>query len=247
MGWINVNKNIQCDFTKTCHCCGSRTSKPRVQKYSFVYTDHTRKVIYHSIPKCGSTSLRSMLFPNKGRKADYASLIPYPVYVNEYFKFTVCRNPYSRAVSNYVSFTTQPGRVKQMKQFVREPGKLTFEEFLIFASQVKNHHWLPQVNYIKGYQLDYIGKLENIQKDYRVIMRQIRKNSLEQLCLSSELSHEQLVNFKKDNWYAAKKQIAHANSSTQEHYTSYYNDTTFKMVSDLYREDLSFFKYSFGD
>lgn len=246
MGWINVNKNIQCDFTETCQCCGSRTTKPRIQKYSFVYTDHTRKVIYHSIPKCGSTSLRSMLFPSG--KTDYASLVPYPLYVDEYFKFTVCRNPYSRAVSNFVSFTTQPGRINQMKQFIDVPSELTFEKFLMFASQVKNHHWLPQVNFIKGYQLDYIGKLENIQKDYRIIMKQIRKNSLEQLCLSSELSHEQLVNFEKDSWYkTGGKRVVHANASTQRPYMSYYNDTTFKMVSDMYREDLSFFKYSFGD
>lgn len=102
--------------------------------------------------------------------------------LDSYFKFTIARNPYSRILSAYLDKIEN--RDKSQRQIVikflkKNPNdEITFNEFLDFLENGglrQNAHWAPQTDFLVfpiG-QYDYIGKLENLQKDLTRILTTI--------------------------------------------------------------------------
>lgn len=135
---------------------------------------HSKKVIFYHIPKTAGTSIESMLGLTYSKRLIHETLLNHvntpslPAYqhftpseVSEvlrdqgkndvcanYYKFTIVRNPYDRAISTY-KFMCSTGMlkdiVKKMGQF--KNGIKSFNDFLCVA----NHYVKSNVEHVERY------------------------------------------------------------------------------------------------
>jgi hypothetical protein len=207
---------MNCDFS-LCNCPGARKKNNSPFRYTFTYINEDLKALYYDIPKNASTTIRRTLFgPNE--KMSFSEKTEGSI--EEYFRFTFCRNPYSRVVSSYTMFTkwVRPRRV--LSEFISDPEKLTFKEFCKFICIKDNHHWQTQLSYVEGYEIDFIGRVENFKEDFNIVCDKIG---------------------------APQQKPLHKNKSWHKHYTEYYDDETRKIVEEKYAKDIEYFGYKFGE
>jgi len=134
----------------------------------------------------------------------------------DYFKFSIVRNPWSRAFSWYKNVLRDPSH-RELHGVTEET---TFKEFL------KAHagKWMlrPQAYWMKDYNgeipMDYIGKFEDLP------------NVLEHISETLDLGE---ITF------------PHEISGSGEDYREQYDDETRKLIEVIYKEDIERFDYSF--
>lgn len=180
------------------------------------------------------------LKPDEYLKYDYISAEKY----DEYFKFAVVRNPWSRAVSFYKF--SQYRHIVSFNYFVRNELPRLFRE--------KSWFYGPQFNFISiddKEQIDYLARFENLEQDFKEICSSIKipystlphKNKAKRLSLHLSL---------REAYYKLKERpdlLFHLslNSSMKENYTEYYDSSLKKIVSQLYKKDIKKFNYSFAE
>jgi len=203
-----AKENIKCDCS-LCGCPGINN-----YEYSFVYICEKRKFIYYDIPKCASTTLRYLLFQNNN---SYSMRDP-RMDLDSYFKFAFVRNPWDRMVSNWKMFTSKKFPLKQLHTMTNRDLS-RFEDFVNFSVNNHNHHWQPQVLFLPD-NLDYIGRVETFEADYKYICNNIgiRAESIEQM-----------------------------NKTDRKSYWNYYNKSTLDLVSKFYSKDIERFGYNFEE
>ena len=200
-------------------------------KYVSLVSDQEQYVFY-KIYKSGSSTISKILrshtetssLPYKKVlfKNSIEQLNTYHPNLDPYFKFAFVRNPWDRLVSLYsekiVNHKKTINKIPYYKQFIG----LSFESFLdrIIYSDLETcipHHRL-QTHLMPLNKMNFIGKLENFNKDIRVV-----------------LDHLKIKNCK----------IQHLNRSKHSHYFDYYNNRYKKLVESKYAEDIENFNYSF--
>jgi hypothetical protein len=153
---------------------------------------------------------------------------------DEYFKFTLVRNPWERKLSVYSYMVDRAEKIlggskghtdyfrkKSVEIHNRCPDYKTFLKKYCTRPQTKNR----QIDWIlddDGNNLmDYIGKLENIQE------------ATDDIC---------------DKIGIPRKEVSHTNRSEHEHYTEVYDEQwMIDAVETRYRLDIEMFNYKFGD
>ncbi|WP_396274987.1 sulfotransferase family 2 domain-containing protein [Hyphomonas sp.] len=163
---------------------------------------------------------------------------------DSYRKFQVVRNPYNRAISSFLYFLE---RVKSKNEFgdfnvfnsifdknydLNNIKKLS-EAFTLFLLDIKetkftgsfgsNIYDHTQTQFVTP-DLDYFLKLENLCSDIEIVNA---KFNLDLKCLKYD-PHS----FKKVNGYSSIK-------------SKIYSPESRKLVEELYKKDIEFFKYSF--
>lgn len=201
------------------------------------------KGIYMHVHKCAGTSLieafeRSPKVisctsrPGNFLKRTGRERIPDRIWENSY-KFTFIRNPYARVGSAYLMF------ISSEKWQTLFPA---FKDFVLFLkwSNVKEHYVNEEIainDYIEKIdniihhcslyhnpkyllsEMDYIGKLETIEDDFKVLSKQIGLNLNE---------------------------LPHQNKSKKHYdYRDYYDAETRKIIYQIYQDDIERFGYSF--
>jgi hypothetical protein len=139
---------------------------------------------------------------------------------HEYFKFTVVRNPYDRWVSNYHF---------NVKRNHKTTHGRTFKDYvfsMIDESQkeprLKHHLWYNSSwNWISDEKdillVDYIMRFENLEADWKVVSTKLGIDS----------------------------PLPKTNSSKHDHYSKYYDDETYDLVTRHCSKDLEFLGYRF--
>jgi hypothetical protein len=213
--------------------------------------DDKHKFIFVHIPKCAGTSVYKALLSgldenndinntkhggwdakNKIYKQHATALQTKEFYCSgfyNYFRFTFTRNPWSRAISDYLWMTNTDVNSS------REMRKGTFSEYLnnkndFNIKNLKNKsfyrydHILPQTDFIldeNGQSMvNFIGKIENLQQDFNTVCDKIG---------------------------IPQQELPHANKTNHKHYTEYYDDETREIVAQKYARDIECFGYKFGD
>ncbi|MCW1330317.1 sulfotransferase family protein [Campylobacter jejuni] len=187
--------------------------------------------IFIHVPKVAGTSIERVVFETDKWLVGHVRALDY---INQdknkfesYFSFAFVRNPFDRMVSAF-HYLKKGGGNDYDKNWADENLKNfdTFEQFVL-ALQNKNvkdkilswQHFTPQYKFIcdenKNILVNFIGKLENINNDFKIV-----KNEL---------------NFDRN--------LIHSNSSKHEIFSNYYNEKTYNIIAELYKEDFALFDY----
>jgi hypothetical protein len=137
------------------------------------------------------------------------------VYWNEFFKFGFVRNPWDWQVSLYYQMLKdkknhQHNLVKSMKNF---------DEYIRWRVK-EDLHLQKEFFYDKdgNCMVDYIGKFENLEKDFNEVCRRIGVNA----------------------------KLPHSNKGKRRNdYRDYYTKETKKLVEEGFKEDIKLFGYEF--
>ena len=146
--------------------------------------------VFIHIPKTGGTSIEAALdmqhkecfFADKGPdiRIDGYNYQPQHLtlshlqeelnkdFLDSAFKFTIIRNPYDRAISEYF----WRGKITQKDKF--DPS---YKDFLLwvkqFYTQSRHCHAIPQSYYFDGPLYDYVGTTETINDSWVTIQREL--------------------------------------------------------------------------
>ncbi len=138
--------------------------------------------------------------------------------IEEYYKFTIIRNPWDRIASHYRYFKKRDFDYKG-----------SFEGFVnYFCKKIHNRGWkyrdfAPIVDFITlngALAVDFIGRFENLQQDFDIICDKIG---------------------------ISKQELPHINKTKNKHYTEYYDEETRSIVAKKYAKDIEYFGYEFGE
>ena len=135
------------------------------------------------------------------------------------FKFCFVRNPWDRAVSDYLWYK-------------RLDEELSFEKFLSpWSSPSPWCHRRPQIDFAKD--ATFVGRYENLISDFKVVCYLLKIPWFRPWAPPGALIPENFPHEKK--------------SDSRKHYSYYYNNTTKAMIETLYSRDIEFFNYKFED
>lgn len=176
------------------------------------------KVVFVHINKTAGTSIGSALgLKRHHRTASMIRDIVSDEIWNSYFKFAFVRNPWDRMVSMYEY------RVRA-KLDIR-PGE-SFEEWIWTSNEKRKKEplplWGPQTAWFSmdgENTLDFIGRFENIKRDWEVVCSYIGQSI----------------------------ELPRLNVSERRPYQTYYNSETKELVSEWHKEDIEMFGYRFQE
>lgn len=139
-----------------------------------------------------------------------------PAQYDAYFKFTFVRNPWARVFSWYKAAMRDEDEQKRLGI----NGHISFEQALNrFAGKGLI---IPQMYWLKGFNnqvsLDYIGRFETLETDF------------EEICKRASIKGIHLP---------------HKNKGTGEDYRNHYNESSKLIVSEIYKEEIELFNYTF--
>lgn len=135
----------------------------------------------------------------------------------EYYKFTIVRNPWARALSWYKNVMRDELKLKrlgikddlQFKDFLREyVGKISIQP---------QTFWLKSMD--GSINLDFIGKFETLREDFQKACRAMNLSGVE---------------------------LPHELKGSGENYVSLYDEESIQLISEAYREEIELFGYTFG-
>ncbi|MDV5172133.1 sulfotransferase family 2 domain-containing protein [Photobacterium rosenbergii] len=196
------------------------------------------KVIFVHVPKAAGNGITYSLFnrPSSGHYFLSKYFRDDSLKFNEYFKFTVVRNPWDRFVSAYHYLNNDKGGIgvwdKEFKELYLTECK-SFKEFIdkmisddkFLRKVMAWTHFIPQYHYLTlGNKMslehfDFVCRFETIDIDFNHLKKFLNKDSA---CLSV------------------------VNKSNHNHYRDYYTDEyMIQFVRDLYKEDIILLDYEF--
>ena len=154
-----------------------------------------------------------------------------------YFKFCFVRNPFDRIVSCYSNKISQDktlnnewfsnGVARIFKKYKQAFwGGMRFENFLTSVANIDDNRadphfrsqWTTVVDNKNNYLPDFIGKFENLQKDFAFVTKKIG---------------------------FPVNELPHLLKSDHKNYRNYYNEKTITLVRQRYARDLEMFSYDF--
>lgn len=171
---------------------------------------------------------------------------------NSYFKFSITRNPWDRALSYFFWDRRKDSAINPRKRFYHYLG-VPFDEFSIIKDQfsqfILNKTWAQgdddRFNIIDGqhrYRVPAEGYLENNDRFYSIN---------DQLCVDFVIRYEHL----EEDYNELCRRIGipvtglpHLKTGIRKqarHFTEYFDNKTRDIVADSHKNDLRFFGYEF--
>lgn len=135
---------------------------------------------------------------------------------NNYFKFAFVRNPWGRLVSEF-SY-----RMQKRQDIIKSYGLNNQSSFEDYICAIRDRNKIiQQKDYVTDIEgniiVDFIGRLENIEDDFKKICKII----------------------------GVSCKLEKTNKSVHKDYKQYYDSMSKKLVEKLYKEDIELFNYSF--
>jgi chondroitin 4-sulfotransferase 11 len=198
------------------------------------------KILYYPIPKVACSSIKycfaKMLGLICNPKTVHQVLPLTKIEANwkylyeNWFSFAFVRNPWDRIVSCYLdkvadkSFYCKGSLFEGFEKYDSIYYQMGFEEFIHAICQIpdeySNDHFRSQHRFLPHIdELTYIGRFEKLQSDWVYINKETMIN--------------QSINY--TNW------------TNRNHYSSYYNSDTKRMVENRYAVDISLFEYQYDE
>lgn len=150
---------------------------------SIINREHWVKHIFIHVPKCAGSSMESNLhIGGTGHATLYeiSTEIKDTENIDNFFKWTFIRNPFDRVASAWLKMNGKTRKEKEVKEICD-----TFEHFVFMLPELIKEsrssksidpynnilHVQPLDYFIEfdNHKMDFIGKLENIEKDYKIL------------------------------------------------------------------------------
>ena len=185
------------------------------------------KCFFIHIPKTGGSSvgctmgIKNSVANILNHKDDHLTVVEamkyFPKEWNEYFKWTIVRNPWDRFVSMY-----HFRKKKNYSEFIQNK-ELKFDKWLkiilidrAYENQISQSSLIKIENKIA---VDFVARYENLRRDFKYISKTIG--------------------------FSGK--LIHVNKTNHYHYSCYYDKYSVDLVYDICKEDISTFNYKFRD
>jgi|GEM_PF-1047055 hypothetical protein len=195
-----------------------RSFYPSDKQYNLSISED-KKFVWYRVGKVGTRTILDVFNQaNVALSAEHPYDIYYPVNVyKEYFKFAFVRNPWDRLVSHWQN------KVVDRNLYASNIELLNFENYIGFVSsninlEYGNGHLRLQCKLIDLNHIDFLGRFETFEEDLEEVMDIIGIEGI----------------IKKKNVSKRKKD-----------YREYYTASTKDKVAELYKRDISIFKYEF--
>ena len=195
-----------------------------------VSTSKTKKFAWFRMPKVASSSIKENIKSLVNEDIKLRQRLESIDIDNDYFKFTFVRNPWDRISSCYRNkiqkrWKTRPSPSLKQKGLYFENNNLTLKEFLILLEKEDNRfyniHWAPQTIIVDMDKMDFIGRFENLEEDWKYICEKVKIEY-------TKLPH--LLKTKPEN----------------KSYRDYYLDQeSIDIVSRIYAKEIELFNYKF--
>ena len=194
---------------------------------------HKYKCIFIHIPRTAGTSFEVAIngepynysqFKFKHLTASYAKIL-YKDYWNDYFKFSIVRNPWDRMVSmcrfeNFYGCKIRNGKLN-INQYLQKWPVIEIDPRT--DCDINHNNTIYDNSIYKNLlsdDLDFVGKFEKLEENFTFVKQTIG------------------LDFGDFPYY-------HKNKSKHKHYTEYYDDETKEIVGELYKKDIEYFGYEF--
>ena len=190
--------------------------------------DDKNKIIFIHIPRTSGTSMEYFMENNLSEYKDVvkhstAQEVYDSVGVdkwNEYFKFSITRNPYDMVISLYrapifrkIGYHGGTHKQKTLKYFLEHYEPCSWE------------HGVTCLDYINRDDLDYVGEFTKRNETIKIIKQKTG------LSIGKSISLMEIQ----------------AKQENPKHYTEYYDDETRQLVAEKYAKDIEYFGYKFGE
>ncbi len=209
---------------------------------------HEYKFIFIHVAKCAGCSIRNTEWMrSKGLEKECTGHQTIKCYekkfshlFDEYFKFAFVRNPWDRIVSAYEDSPDTMKEIPRFEKFVdilyKHKSLFHEKKSIGWSNEIRIpdipktliHFWPAHLclkNNKGELKIDFIGKFENLQKDFDKISESIGVPS-------SELPHH---NERKTKGRGRRSSF----------YKDLYNDTAINQVAEIYKDDIELFKYEY--
>lgn len=128
--------------------------------------DIDRKWVFVSTPKCATNTMYAVLPQYNGQRVGGFHQRDKGILVNT-FSFTICRNPYDRAVSIWWS-TCHPHEKeykskRDYRAYLKDPTN--FEEFILWFISHKGP-FISQTGWLKGLNINRYLRMEDLKKEF---------------------------------------------------------------------------------
>lgn len=205
---------------------------------------HIHRCIFVHIPKTGGTSVEDIIWPGRrttdelwmgfvdryhnkyqtgGLQHLFATQIRAAVgaeVFSRYYKFSIVRNPWDRAVSQFVFMDTR----EDLRDFIGMKKGDGIKKYAELISKKRHVQWEPQVNFLRDANgetlVDYIGRYETFSDSVLDALRTlaIKANS-----------------------------IPHRKKGLRGPYQGYYDAESRDMIAAMYGADIEAFGYRFTE
>ena len=137
---------------------------------------------------------------------------------NNFFVFTFVRNPFGRILSSYLNWTIN--NTPDFDKYIDMVKIVVENKLYLYKGSINTNdisHYIPMTSMIGNHKLDFIGKFENYEND------------IKKLSEISDMTNLNEIIIKKYNI----------------DYRTFYNERNKKIISELYKDDLKEFNYTF--
>ena len=209
---------------------------------------HEYKFIFIHVAKCAGCSIRNVEWMrSKGFEKECTGHQTIKCYekksshlFDEYFKFAFVRNPWDRIVSAYEDSPDTMEQIPEFEKFVdilyKNKSFFHNKKSISWSSEIKIpnfpktliHFWPAHLclrNKKGELKMDFIGRFENLQKDFDEICESIGLP----LC---KLPHR-------------NERKTKGRQRRTSFYKDLYNDKTINQVGEIYKDDIELFGYEY--